>query len=93
MTRYHFNSHDGGDHRDVEGTELSDHKQARAEALKSVGQILIEEADHLEDQFTMEVTDDKGLDLYHLNVGVTPSPAVKSMDQPSRERTSKTDRR
>ncbi len=77
MARYHFNSHGGKEYRDVEGTELPDHRQARTEALKSVGQTLIEEAEHLEDRFTMDVTDHEGLDLYHLNVEVMPSDALK----------------
>jgi hypothetical protein len=59
MPLYHFNTVDGGRHRDIEGVELSDDDAARKEGIRFAGSVLAHEPDALWDgrDFRVEVTD------------------------------------
>jgi hypothetical protein len=63
---------------DGEGVELRDHRAAQAEAIKTLGQLLMDEPDHvLRDQgMKLIVTDEAGLILFVLDVSAVTAPAL-----------------
>lgn len=73
MPQYHFNVFDGFVRPDHKGQDLKDLKAARREAIKVAGGILEEDADRvsLDEVWYMEVTDDKGNVLFHLQFRVS----------------------
>jgi hypothetical protein len=78
MDRYHFNVFDGDPLLDAEGEELRAPSDARTEAIRRFGALLMREADHLghEEDLRMEVTDDRGLVLFRLDFTVMKSAAL-----------------
>lgn len=72
MPRFHFNVHDGFVRPDPKGKELPDLKAARREAIRLAGSILEEDADRvsLGEVWYMEITDDRGSVLFHLDFRV-----------------------
>ena len=77
MPRFHFNVHDGFVRPDPKGEELPDLKAARREAIRLAGSILEEDADRvlLGEVWYMEITDDRGSVLFHLDFRVHLSGA------------------
>lgn len=78
MARYFFNVYDGDSPTDTEGTELPDGQQARREAIRMAGLILLNEGERLQtgDGWTMEVTDESGLVLFQLGVRFSETPVI-----------------
>lgn len=78
MSRYHFNVYDGETFIDTIGTELPDEWTARQEAIRTAGRILDDERHRLAlgQDWTMEVTDARGLILFRLDFHVTGSPVI-----------------
>ena len=76
MPRFHFHS-DG--QRDTDGTELDSVKDAKCAAVKMAGQIICEEAGEFWDkaEWTMTVTDDRGLTLFQLQIIGTEAPSIR----------------
>ncbi|GEP01132.1 DUF6894 family protein [Methylobacterium haplocladii] len=81
MTRYFFNVYDGVSPIDTDGTELSDGQQARREAIRMAGLILMNEGDRLQAGrgWRLEVTDDTGLVLFQLDVQFTEMPGIVTL--------------
>ena len=75
MPRFHFHS-DG--QRDDDGTDLTSLKEAKCEAVKLAGRTICEEADEFWDkaEWTMTVTDGRGLTLFQLQIIGTEAPAA-----------------
>ncbi|TXN19610.1 hypothetical protein FV217_20750 [Methylobacterium sp. WL9] len=78
MARFFFNVFDGTGTTDTDGTELIDWQQARREAIRMAGLILINEGDKLQsgNGWTMEVSDEAGLVLFQLEVRFMETPVV-----------------
>jgi hypothetical protein len=75
---YHFNMHDGRAYPDALGTECLTLDAARIEAVRRIGRLLAEEAARFwtGDDWTMDVTDAKGLTMFRLTFMATNSPAT-----------------
>ena len=78
MPRFHFNVHDGTNIPDVEGAELPNLDAARREAVKLSGALLRDHADQFwtGEQWTMDVTDERGLILFSLLFVATNAPST-----------------
>lgn len=85
MPRFFFHVHDGQDQRDEEGTELANAGEARNQALKLLGALLEESAEHgwSSKWWHVTVTNDVGSSLFEVRVdaisgsgrGALPEPA------------------
>jgi len=77
MPRFHFHS-DG--QRDVDGTEVANLQEAKCEAIRMAGRIICEEAAEFWDsaEWTMTVTDDRGLTQFQLQIIGTEAPSIRS---------------
>lgn len=86
MPRYFFHVHDGVDLRDEDGTELSDIRAARVEAVRFAGEVIANDADRrsLGEDWRLEVTDEAGLILFRLDFTIAESPAAQSALRPKR---------
>jgi hypothetical protein len=75
---YHFNVHDGTAYPDALGTECATLQDARVEAVRRIGRLLAEEAARFwtGDEWTMDVTDPTGLNLFTLTFMATNSAAT-----------------
>lgn len=77
MTRYFF--HLAGDpyERDEEGIELDDNAAAKRQGVMSAAQMMLDNPRALLNgsDINIEITDDRGLVLFLLNVCVTNAPA------------------
>ena len=75
MPRFHFNS---DNHVDPKGHELESVAAAKCEAIKMFGSIVCEEADSFWDraEWTMTVTDDRGLTLFQIHIVGLDSAAL-----------------
>jgi hypothetical protein len=62
----------------TEGAELADSTAARVEAAKRIGQLLYDHANQLwvDEDWQMDVTDNRGLILYAIQVSVLRSAAT-----------------
>ena len=78
MERFYFDIEDGGTSRDKDGTELSDLKGVRRNALQLLGQELCDRgASFWEDQeLRLTVRDSNDLVLMRLTVFCTMAPAM-----------------
>lgn len=78
MPIYHFNMHDGQSYPDTLGHECADTFGARIEAVQRVGTLLREQAAWFwaSDEWTMEVTDARGLILFSLTFYATDAAAT-----------------
>lgn len=78
MPRYFFNIHDGVDIADPVGTEYPSWKEAYAEAIRLVGQVLKDDAAHiaLGESWHLEVTNEQGAVLFRLDFKSTKGPAL-----------------
>ncbi|MBX9934233.1 MAG: hypothetical protein K2Y56_22405 [Methylobacterium sp.] len=78
MPRFHFNVYDGYSAPDPDGTELADIKAAREEAIVLAGSLLRDEGRKLRpgEDWRMEVTDEAGALLCHLDFAVTEASAM-----------------
>ena len=78
VPRFHFNISDGHPTIDEQGTELANYEAARRQAIALAGTVLVEESrePHVGNEWRVEVTDEKGLILYRLDIGIAESPAV-----------------
>jgi len=74
MPHFFFNIHDGASAPDQEGTELSDLRAARAQAIETAGAILRENPDPLwtGHPWRMEVTDEERRVLITLYFSIHP---------------------
>jgi hypothetical protein len=70
MPRYFFHVHDGRDHRDEEGTQLVNVGEARSEALKLLGALLAESAEHdwSSKEWYVSVTDRQGAPVVEVSL-------------------------
>ena len=78
MPRFHFHISDQIVRRDEEGTELSDLTAARREAVKLAGAMVSERAEHFwrDDDWKLDVTDDRGLLLFSLVIMGFDAPST-----------------
>ncbi len=62
----------------TEAGEFSTTKEAREEASRRIGQLLLEHAGQLwiDEEWQMDITDDNGLILFVIRVAVLKSPAT-----------------
>lgn len=69
MPRYHFNTYDGHDTLDQEGTVLSGLRAARHRAVRLSGALIESDAARLQlgEDWRMDVTDDQGRLLFRLD--------------------------
>ena len=79
MPHYYFHTADGSRVPDDLGTDLKDIAEARSSAIAYAGEILSSEPHLLDDDrhFTVEVTDDAGLELFRITVLLTGSSAIR----------------
>ena len=75
MPRYFFHTEDGRIRRDAEALELDGIRDARTEALKTVGQMMELKPDEFWDDgcYRMTVTDDTGLILLIIDLSTAQS--------------------
>lgn len=75
---YHFNVHDGRSYTGALGMECGSLAAARIEAVQRIGRLLAEDAARFStgSEWSMEVTDEKGLTLFTLMFMAANSPAV-----------------
>ena len=78
MPLYYFHTDSHSRVQDNEGVELADIRAARANAAKSVAELLRGDADHFwgSRPWTMTVTDDQALILFTLEIDGQSSPAT-----------------
>ncbi len=78
MPIYHFNLHDGQAYPDGLGSECADLAAARIEAVRRIGRLLEERAARFwtGDEWTMDVTDPRGLTLFTLTFLANDAPAT-----------------
>jgi len=83
MPRFHFHLEDGTTFRDEEGTELPDLEAARINAVKLLGHVMADNAREFLStrEWTMNVTDDRDLLLFSVNVASVDAPAGASLQQ------------
>ena len=84
MPRFHF--HLDGD-PDEHGIELQDVATAKCEAVQYAGRHICDQADRFWDkaEWTLTVTDEKGLTLFQLHIIGTETAAIRSVTQRSAE--------
>lgn len=82
--RYFFHTQDGQRFPDEEGLELADLRCACIEATRALGNFLEQRPKDFwaHDCLTLEVTDDKGLILFTLQLSVTLSAAIGGRHPP-----------
>ena len=75
MPRYFFNTQDGEVDRDVEGVDCASPQEARLEALKLVGRMLLDDPEMLRDDAPTRVwvTDETGKVWFEVDVVVAVS--------------------
>ena len=80
MPVFHF--HTDKDH-DVDGIELPDLASAKCEAVKLAGRLICDEADLFwtKAEWSMTVTDDRGLTLFQLQIVGTDAPVTWASGQ------------
>jgi hypothetical protein len=78
MPRYFFNTHNGIEFTDREGTELPDKAAAQTEAARHLADLLQERPDELwrHPCWRLTVTDERGLILFEIDVSATLAPAM-----------------
>jgi hypothetical protein len=78
MPRFYFNTQDGVDFTDREGTELPDKAAAQIEAARHIADLLQERPDELwrHPSWRLTVTDERGLTLFEIDVSATLAPAM-----------------
>ena len=78
MPRYYFNIQDGRDYPDLRGSEYGDLNAARVEAVRFVGQLLVDKAVDFwaGNEWKLEVTDSTGLILFVLVFTAIDTPAA-----------------
>ena len=78
VPRFFFNVYDGISSPDDTGTELADWREARIEAIRLAGAIFTDEAKQiaLGEDWHIEVTDERRLVLFRLDLVSNTSPAV-----------------
>lgn len=78
MPRFHFHINDGHSTIDERGTELANYEAARRQAIALAGTVLVEESrePQVGNDWSVEVTDEKGLILYRLDIQISESAAV-----------------
>jgi hypothetical protein len=86
MPRFYFHIFDGRDHRDDEGTELSDFQDARVEAIRYASEILRDDAHRIafREDWHMDVTDEVGLILLRLDFSAQVSSAILPRSEATR---------
>ena len=78
MPRYFFNTRDGVEFVDKEGTDLPDWTAAQTEATRHLADMLQERPDELwrHPNWTVTVKDERGLTLFVIDVNAQLAPAV-----------------
>lgn len=78
MPRFHFNVYDGRESTDPKVTDLDSYETARRHAIALAGKMLTKESHEpsLGDEWRVEVTDDRGLILYRIDISVAGSAAL-----------------
>lgn len=78
MPRFHFNVYDGSGRLDEEGSDCLNYNSARIAAVRLAGEIIRDTAEQMlaRDDWRLEVTDDRGLVLFCLDLCLTDSAAV-----------------
>ena len=78
MPRFFFNVHDGIDLLDEDGTEFPNWEEARLAAIRAAGEIFKDNARRLSlgEQWRMEVTDEEGYVLLHMDFSMM-EPSVR----------------
>lgn len=78
MPVFHFNASNGHPRPDQVGTELPGLEQARCEALRHFGELMIDKAMRAEncDDLCLEVTDHAGLILFTLMMSRWDAPVL-----------------
>lgn len=78
MPRFHFNIYEGHASKDQQGTELENYEMARRQAIALAGSVLVEESrePQVGNEWRVEVTDERGLILYRLDIMVSEAAAV-----------------
>ena len=84
MPLYHFNIDGSVEGPDRDGTELDSLEVAKCEAIKLAGQVICESAGRFWDraEWSMTVTDERGLALFTLHVVGTESPSTHAHARP-----------
>ena len=79
MARYHFNLYDGHNLLDDEGLQLASLSEARTQGVKFVGHALSDagEAVFRDQEWRLEVTDERGLILFAVYVSAHDATAVR----------------
>ncbi|MEO5773543.1 MAG: hypothetical protein ABIQ32_05430 [Sphingomicrobium sp.] len=75
MPRFHFNTYD---RPDVDGHELPSLAAAKCAAIRMFGAVVCDDADRFWDEadWSMTVTDDRGLTLFQLHLIGTDAAAI-----------------
>jgi hypothetical protein len=75
---FHFHIRDGQDQPDIQGAELASIEDARERALRAAGELLatVRPGDPFARHWQMQVTDEHGMTLFHLDFEMTDSPAL-----------------
>ena len=86
MPHYFFNIDDGQPQPDPEGVELDNLSVAKCEAVKLAGNMICDAAEQFWDraEWTMTVTDERGLTLFVLNIVGTDAPVTQLIATPPR---------
>lgn len=79
MPRFFFNVHDGREYPDFDGIELPSISDARRQATLYAGELLRSDPASFwsGEEWKMEVTDDRGLVLFHLIFVGIDAPAAR----------------
>jgi len=82
---FHFNTSNGANFSDVDGTEFNSVAAAKLEATRHVGEMLVDKStrDEKVDDLRLDVTDDRGLVLFSLLVSMIDAPALRTLDRPT----------
>ncbi|MGU3663166.1 DUF6894 family protein [Methylobacterium sp. A49B] len=85
MPRFFFNVYDGTSSLDDTGTELADWQTARIEAIRLAGAIFTDEAQKiaLGEDWHIEVTDERRLVLFRLDIVSQEAPVLSSQRRKS----------
>ena len=79
MTLFFFHVQDHLSRPDVEGTELSSLKEARFEAIRLAGSMMLNETEMFlgNDDWSINVTNAEGLQLFSYTIFGLDSPAIR----------------
>lgn len=79
MARYYFNIDDGSGLENTLGMELSSLAAAKCEAVSYAGRLICDHAGEFwnSGDWSMTVTDGKGLSLFSLQLVATESPSIR----------------